>query len=81
MLMEPGAKTNVGGTFGTFDPASRRLALAARPLQKHFACRLQFTTTHQFDAWGLFWRDSKRVRISISAQHPPIIQLHRRAIK
>ena len=38
MLMEPGAKTNVGGTFGTFDPASRRLALAARPLQKHFAC-------------------------------------------
>src|SRR5215472_3888715 len=52
------AKLTSVETFGTFDPASRRLALAACPLQKHFACRQQITTTHQFDAWG---RDSKRV--------------------
>src|SRR5262249_55190285 len=68
-------------TFGTLDPASRRLALASRSLQKHFACRQQFTTTGQFDAWGLFRRDSKRVRISISAQQLPAIQLRRRANK
>jgi phosphatidylserine decarboxylase len=43
--------------------------------------RQQFTTAHQFDAWGLFRRDNKRVRISISAQHLPVIQLHRRANK
>jgi hypothetical protein len=35
-------------TFG-FDPAARRLTLATRPLQKHFACRQIFTATHQFD--------------------------------
>ena len=78
---DAGPKLTSVETFSTFDPASRHLALAARPLQKHFACRPQFTTTHQFDAWGLLRRDSKRVRISISAQHLPVIQLHRRANK
>src|ERR1700730_10800098 len=42
----------------SFDPAARRLALAARPLQKHFACRQQFTATHQFDIGVWFRRDT-----------------------
>jgi hypothetical protein len=33
-----------------FDLAARRLALAARSVQKPFACRDQFTATYQFDA-------------------------------
>src|SRR6516162_11527048 len=66
---------------GIIDPPSRQLALAARPLQKHFACRQQFTATQQFDTGVWFRRDSKRVRISVSAQRLPNIQLRRSAIK
>jgi hypothetical protein len=45
----PGEKLTSIETLSTFDFAARRLALATRPLQKHFACRQQFTATHQFN--------------------------------
>src|SRR5262245_33293562 len=32
-------RVKLTSAFSTFDPTSRRLALAARPLHKHFACR------------------------------------------
>jgi hypothetical protein len=44
----------------SFDLATLRLTLAPRSMRKHFACRQQFTATHQFDVCGLFRRDSKR---------------------
>jgi hypothetical protein len=77
----PRTEASVIRHFRSFDLATLRLTLAPRSMRKHFACRQQFTATHQFDVCGLFRRDSKRVRISVSAQHLPVIQLHRRAIK
>jgi transposase InsO family protein len=65
----------------SFNPTTRRLALSARPLQKPFACRDQFTATHQFDV-GVYLRgDTERVRISVAAQHLPVIQPQCSAIK
>src|SRR5262249_49842405 len=65
----------------SFNPTARRLALSVRPLQKPFACRDQFTATHQFDVGVYPRRDTERVRISVSAQHLPVIQPQCSAIK
>src|SRR4029077_1839278 len=75
------ARALVSSQRVSFDPATLRLTLAPSSMRKHFACRQEFTAAHQFDVCGLFRRDSKRVRISVSAQHLLVIQLHRRAIK
>src|SRR6478752_7110090 len=58
----------------SFNPTARCLALSVRPLQKPFACRDQFTAIHQFDVGIYPWRDTQRVRISVSAQDLPVIQ-------
>src|SRR6266567_4273830 len=53
------------------------MSLSAGLLQKPFACRDQFTATHQFDVGVYLRRDTERVRISVSAQHLPVIQPHK----
>jgi len=76
-----GSDLLAGELIASFDPAARRLALAARPAQKPFACRDQFTAIHQFDEGVYLRRDTERVRISVSTQHLPVIQPQRSTIK
>jgi hypothetical protein len=51
------------------------------PPQKPFAYRDQFKATYQFDVAVCLRRETERVRTSVPAEHFPVIQPQRSAIK